>query len=69
LLSGFRISHGEAVANGVLLDSIYAERRGWITKEELGTHHSRPPCQRLPALVRRTGPPTTKRHSGRIRGP
>jgi 3-dehydroquinate synthase len=36
LLSGFRISHGEAVANGVLLDSIYAERRGWITKEELG---------------------------------
>jgi 3-dehydroquinate synthase len=35
LLSDFRISHGEAVANGVLLDSIYAERRGWITKEEL----------------------------------
>jgi 3-dehydroquinate synthase len=35
LLSDFRISHGEAVASGVLLDSIYAERRGWITKDEL----------------------------------
>ena len=30
LLSGFRISHGEAVASGVLLDSIYAAAQGWI---------------------------------------
>jgi 3-dehydroquinate synthase len=35
LISGFRISHGEAVANGVLLDSIYAQRRGWLIEEEL----------------------------------
>jgi len=36
LLSGFRISHGEAVATGVLLDSIYAQKMGWITADELG---------------------------------
>jgi 3-dehydroquinate synthase len=35
LLSGFRISHGEAVASGVLLDSIYAEKQRWISPEEL----------------------------------
>jgi 3-dehydroquinate synthase len=35
LLSGFRISHGEAVASGVLLDSLYAEMNGWITRSEL----------------------------------
>lgn len=35
LLSSFQISHGEAVASGVLLDSIYAEKQGWITKGEL----------------------------------
>ncbi len=35
LISGFRISHGEAVATGVLLDSIYAEMLGWITADEL----------------------------------
>jgi 3-dehydroquinate synthase len=35
LLSGFAISHGEAVAAGVLLDSIYAEKMGWITAAEL----------------------------------
>jgi 3-dehydroquinate synthase len=35
LLSGFRISHGEAVASGVLLDSIYAESKGWISSLEL----------------------------------
>jgi 3-dehydroquinate synthase len=36
LLSEFHVSHGEAVASGVLLDSFYACRQGWITKEELG---------------------------------
>ena len=35
LLSGFRISHGEAVAVGVLLDSIYAAKQGWLTGGEL----------------------------------
>ncbi|HSI12750.1 MAG TPA: 3-dehydroquinate synthase [Chthoniobacter sp.] len=35
LMSGFAISHGQAVATGVLLDSIYAEKKGWLTKEEL----------------------------------
>jgi 3-dehydroquinate synthase len=35
LMSGFRISHGEAVATGVLLDSIYAQKKGWITAAEL----------------------------------
>ncbi len=35
LLSGFRISHGDAVASGVLLDSIYARAMGWISGDEL----------------------------------
>ncbi len=35
LLSNFAISHGEAVATGVLLDSIYAQSKGWISEEEL----------------------------------
>ncbi len=35
LLSGFRISHGEAVATGVVLDSIYAHKMGWLTAGEL----------------------------------
>ena len=34
LMSGFRISHGEAVAFGVLLDSSYAREKGWISAEE-----------------------------------
>jgi 3-dehydroquinate synthase len=35
IMSGFKISHGEAVATGVLLDSIYAEKKGWISPAEL----------------------------------
>jgi 3-dehydroquinate synthase len=35
LLSDFVVSHGEAVATGVLLDSIYARDQGWISPEEL----------------------------------
>lgn len=35
LMSNFRISHGEAVASGVLLDSIYAQKQSWITQQEL----------------------------------
>jgi 3-dehydroquinate synthase len=35
LLTGFAVSHGEAVAAGVLLDSIYARNHGWLTSEEL----------------------------------
>jgi len=34
LMSGFRISHGEAVAFGVLLDSSYALAKGWISGAE-----------------------------------
>ena len=34
LMSGFRISHGEAVAFGVLLDSSYAREKGWISAAE-----------------------------------
>jgi 3-dehydroquinate synthase len=34
LLSGFRISHGDAVAAGVALDSAYAARKGWIREED-----------------------------------
>ncbi|MDQ3620865.1 MAG: 3-dehydroquinate synthase [Verrucomicrobiota bacterium] len=35
LMSGFRISHGEAVAGGVLIDSMYAREQGWISAAEL----------------------------------
>jgi 3-dehydroquinate synthase len=35
LLSNFSVSHGEAVAAGVLLDSIYAQHKGWISEPEL----------------------------------
>lgn len=35
LMSGFRISHGEAVASGVMLDSLYARAQGWLTAPEL----------------------------------
>jgi 3-dehydroquinate synthase len=35
LMSQFRISHGEAVATGVLLDSIYAQLKGWISAADL----------------------------------
>lgn len=35
LMSGFAISHGEAVAAGVLLDSIYAQKQGWLSTGEL----------------------------------
>ena len=34
LMSGFKISHGEAVAFGVLLDSSYAREKGWISAPE-----------------------------------
>jgi 3-dehydroquinate synthase len=34
LLSGFRVSHGEAVAAGVMLDSIYARLQGWLRDDE-----------------------------------
>jgi 3-dehydroquinate synthase len=39
LMSDFAISHGEAVASGVLLDSIYAAKKSWITAEELNKIH------------------------------
>lgn len=36
LMSDFAISHGEAVAFGVLLDSCYAREKGWISRDEYG---------------------------------
>ena len=65
LLSGFRISHGEAVAAGVLLDSIYAQKKGWITAAELAPIRDGLQPQRLPALVRRTRPARRRRRSAR----
>lgn len=38
-LSGFAISHGDAVATGILLDSCYAARRGWLNENELAEIH------------------------------
>ncbi len=67
LLSNFRISHGEAVATGVVLDSIYAEKKGWITAAELTL--IRDGCfapQRFPILVsRRTRSPARDAHGER----
>lgn len=34
LMSDFRVSHGEAVATGVLLDSTYAREKGWLSSAE-----------------------------------
>jgi 3-dehydroquinate synthase len=36
ILSGFRISHGDAVAVGIALDSAYAVSAGWIGEGEFG---------------------------------
>ncbi len=46
LLSNFAVSHGEAVATGVLLDSIYAHSQGWISASEL---------ERIDAGLRQSG--------------
>ena len=63
LMSGFRISHGEAVAAGVLLDSIYAAHRGWINQLELAA---------IGEGLRRSGfqlwfPELAERHAGGTR--
>jgi 3-dehydroquinate synthase len=39
LLSNFRISHGDAVAAGVALDSAYAALQGWISEENFEQIH------------------------------
>ena len=46
LLSNFAVSHGEAVATGVLLDSLYARDQGWISPAEL---------ERIDSGLRRSG--------------
>lgn len=46
LLSNFRVSHGEAVAAGVLLDSIYASHKGWISPKE---------CEQIEKGLRQSG--------------
>lgn len=35
IMSGFHIPHGQAVASGIMLDSIYARKRGWLSSGEL----------------------------------
>lgn len=40
LLSGFKISHGEAVAVGILLDSFYAAQKRWISPAEFEAIHT-----------------------------
>jgi len=45
LLSGFRISHGDAVAAGVALDSAYAALQGWLRDEDfLRIHRALAQC-------------------------
>ena len=39
-MSGFKISHGEAVAAGVLLDSLYAVGKGWLARAEFDAIHA-----------------------------
>ena len=39
-LSGFAISHGEAVAIGILLDSLYAVGKGWLGRAEFDAIHA-----------------------------
>ena len=39
-MSDFKISHGEAVAIGILLDSLYAVTKGWLTRAEFDAIHS-----------------------------
>ena len=39
-MSDFKISHGEAVAVGVLLDSLYAVSKGWLTRAEFNQIYS-----------------------------
>lgn len=33
-MSGYKIGHGDAVATGIAIDSLYAAANGWITEEE-----------------------------------
>lgn len=35
-LSGYRIGHGQAVATGIALDTLYAARQGWISEFDAG---------------------------------
>lgn len=39
LLSAFRISHGDAVAAGIALDSAYAALQGWISEQDFLSIH------------------------------
>jgi 3-dehydroquinate synthase len=39
-MSNFSVSHGEAVAIGVLLDSLYAVSKGWLTRTEFNAIHA-----------------------------
>lgn len=39
-MSDFKISHGEAVAAGILLDSLYAAGKGWIQRADFDAIHA-----------------------------
>ena len=65
LMSGFRISHGEAVATGVLLDSIYAAMQGWLTAEELALIRDRAAAERFPRSGSTNSTSATRRASAR----
>jgi 3-dehydroquinate synthase len=39
-MSGFKISHGEAVAVGILLDSLYAVKKDWLQRPEFDAIHA-----------------------------
>ncbi len=45
-LSGYRISHGHAVATGIALDTLYAARQGWISDAD---------ARRVVGALRRAG--------------
>ncbi|MCX7819924.1 MAG: 3-dehydroquinate synthase [Kiritimatiellae bacterium] len=47
-LSGYRVSHGQAVATGIALDTLYAARQGWIAAAD---------ADRVVAALQRAGFP------------
>jgi 3-dehydroquinate synthase len=51
LMSDFSISHGEAVAVGMLLDCEYAVRKGWLTPDEFARVHTGLAKSGLPVWV------------------
>ncbi len=57
MLSGFEISHGEAVAVGMLADSSYAVARGWLEPEAFAKLHAGLAASGLPTWSALLGTP------------